>query len=82
MLLDALATRVRPGGVLCYATCSLEPEENAAQVAAFLQRNPAFRREPVPGDFPRNAEGDLEALPHRDGMDGAYAARLVRTGVA
>ena len=29
-------------------------------------------------DFPRNAFGDLESLPHRDGMDGAYAARLVR----
>lgn len=82
MLLDALATRVRPGGVLCYATCSLEPEENLEQVTAFLARNPEFRREPVPGDFPLSPVGDLEALPHRDGMDGAYAARLVKTGAA
>jgi 16S rRNA (cytosine967-C5)-methyltransferase len=82
MLLDALATRVRPGGVLCYATCSLEPEENAGQIAAFLSRNPAFRRESISGDFPLSDAGDLEALPHRDGMDGAYAARLVRTGAA
>jgi 16S rRNA (cytosine967-C5)-methyltransferase len=82
MLIDALATRVRPGGVLTYATCSLEPEENTQQVEAFLERNPAFRREPVAGDYPLNVAGDLEVLPHRDGMDGAFAARLVRTGVA
>lgn len=78
LLLDALATRVRPGGVLCYATCSLEPEENAAQVDAFLIRHPEFRRQSVPGDFPLGADGDLEVLPHRDGMDGAFAARMVR----
>lgn len=77
-LLDALAERVPAGGVLCYATCSLEPEENTLQVEGFLRRHPAFRREAVEGDFPRNAFGDLESLPHRDGMDGAYAARLVR----
>jgi 16S rRNA (cytosine967-C5)-methyltransferase len=82
LLLDTLATRVRPGGVLCYATCSLEPEENASQVAAFLERNPAFHREPVAGNVPVNGLGDLEALPHRDGMDGAFAARMVRTATA
>jgi 16S rRNA (cytosine967-C5)-methyltransferase len=82
MLLDALASRVRPGGVLCYATCSLEPEENAVQVDAFLARNLAFQREPVAGNFPVSALGDLEALPHRDGMDGAFAARMVRTATA
>jgi 16S rRNA (cytosine967-C5)-methyltransferase len=82
LLLDAAADRVRPGGVLCYATCSLEPEENAAQVDAFLARHPAYRREPVSGEFPVNAAGDLEVLPHRDGMDGAYAARLVKSGAA
>lgn len=77
-LLDAVATRVRPGGVLTYATCSLEPEENALQVDAFLERHPTFRREPVAADVPLNGAGDLELLPQRDGMDGAYAARLVR----
>ncbi len=77
-LIDALATRVRPGGVLCYATCSLEPEENKLQVDAFLERNKGFRREPLEGDYPLDADGDLELLPQRDGMDGAYAARLVR----
>ncbi len=81
-LLDAAAARLNPGGVLCYSTCSLEPEENEMQIDAFLNRHPAFRRAPsdsVPGQLLTPA-GDLVILPHRDGMDGAYAARLVRTG--
>ena len=78
-LLDAVADRVRPGGVLCYATCSLEPEEDEDQVDAFLTRNPTFSRVPPTGFAPLlTTAGDLRTLPHRDGMDGAYAARLVR----
>lgn len=81
-LLNAAADRVLPGGVLCYATCSLEPEEDEAQVDAFLARHLVFRRVPPEG-FPAELlteAGDLLILPHRDGMDGAYAARLVRRG--
>ena len=81
-LLESAAAVVAPGGLLIYATCSLEPEENARQVDAFLERHPEFRREP-PGDFPSSllsAAGDLTIHPHRHRMDGAYAARLRRTG--
>ncbi|MDH4131954.1 MAG: MFS transporter [Gemmatimonadota bacterium] len=77
-MLDAAASVVRPGGWLVYATCSLEPEENEAQVTAFLDRRPAFRRDPPTG-FPAellSAAGDLALLPQRHGMDGAFAARL------
>lgn len=79
-LLDAAADRVAPGGVLCYATCSLEPEEGAAQVEAFLARRPDFMRSPTTAVAPelRSPAGDLEVLPQRHGMDGAFAARLVR----
>jgi 16S rRNA (cytosine967-C5)-methyltransferase len=79
-LLDSAADRVAPGGVLCYATCSLEPEEDALQVDAFLLRRPDYSRAPsgaVPAELLSSA-GDLEVLPHRHGMDGAFAARLVR----
>ena len=80
-LLDAAADRVARGGVLCYATCSLEPEEDALQVDAFLDRRPDFQRAPttaVPAEL-LSSTGDLEVLPQRHGMDGAFAARLVRT---
>ncbi|MGE0555107.1 MAG: transcription antitermination factor NusB [Gemmatimonadales bacterium] len=78
--LDALADLVVPGGLLLFATCSLEPEENAEQVERFLARDPRFRRDPpstVPSRF-LTSVGDLMILPHRDSMDGAYAARLRR----
>jgi 16S rRNA (cytosine967-C5)-methyltransferase len=58
---------VKSGGVLVYSTCSLEPEENAGVVEAFLKDQPAFTLD---------ESGDV--LPMRDGFDGAYAARLVR----
>jgi 16S rRNA (cytosine967-C5)-methyltransferase len=80
LLLDAAAERIAPGGVLCYATCSLEPEENEMQVHAFLERHPEFRRKP-PTAFPQTlltSDGDLLTLPQRDRIDGAFAARLVR----
>jgi 16S rRNA (cytosine967-C5)-methyltransferase len=81
-LLDAAARLVRPGGVLVYATCSLEREENTDQVEAFLQRHDDFRRAPVAGAVPPQlvtVAGDLEALPQRHAIDGVYAARLVRS---
>jgi 16S rRNA (cytosine967-C5)-methyltransferase len=84
-LLRALAGVVRPGGMLVFATCSLEPEENELQVEAFLAADPRFQRErppasAIPGEL-LTAAGDLTLLPHRHGTDGAYAARLRRVGV-
>ena len=79
-LLDAASEAVRPGGLLVYATCSLEPEENEQQVDRFLERHPVFHREPAEG-FPAallSAKGDLMILPHRHAMDGGFAARLRR----
>ena len=79
-LLAALADRVLPGGLLLYATCSLESEENDAQIDAFLSSHPEFRRDPgggVPAEL-LDARGDLVILPQHHGMDGAYAVRLRR----
>ena len=93
-LLAAAAAMVAPGGTLLYCTCSLEPEEGEQQVAQFLDENAAFTRKPIAaGDVGGVAEwvtalGDLRTLPSqmpmeapfKSGMDGFYAARLVRAG--
>ncbi len=83
-LLQAAAPLVRPGGLLIYATCSLEPEENENVVESFLKRNPEFARSrPAESAVPAElltAAGDLQSLPQRHGIDGAYASRLLRGG--
>jgi 16S rRNA (cytosine967-C5)-methyltransferase len=79
---------VGPGSLLVFAVCSLEPEEGTEQIAHFLRRHPEFRRAPIAATelFGSaeliNGDGDLRTLPchweERGGMDGFYAARLVR----
>jgi 16S rRNA (cytosine967-C5)-methyltransferase len=80
-LLDAAATLVRPGGLLVYSTCSLEPEENDQAVDLFLATHPQFTLEP-PAQASLPAEvldaGRLRVLPQRHGTDGAFAVRLRR----
>ena len=56
---------LKPGGVLVYSTCSLEPEENEQAVEAFTRRHPAFRL------TTRRA-----LTPWADGVDGAFVAAL------
>jgi 16S rRNA (cytosine967-C5)-methyltransferase len=86
MLANAAAL-VRPGGVLVYSTCSLEPEEARGQLDAFLARTPSFRHLPIaapdidaePGWI---AAGDVRTLPfhlgEEGGLDGFYISRLQR----
>ncbi len=67
-LLDHAAELLDEGGVLLYATCSIEPEENTLQIEAFLQRHPDFIADPeglhltLPGEYP--------------GFDGGFCQRL------
>ncbi|MBX3511487.1 MAG: methyltransferase domain-containing protein [Hyphomonadaceae bacterium] len=85
-LINAAAGLLKPGGTLVYAVCSLEPEEGPAVVSLALSQG--WRRKPLgAGDIPGAApfitsEGDLRTLPAHwpeiGGLDGFYAARLVR----
>jgi 16S rRNA (cytosine967-C5)-methyltransferase len=87
-LLAAAGEMVEPGGTLVYCTCSLERDEGPAQIARFLERGAPFRRRPVvPAEIGEltdllTPDGDLRTLPSHlseiDGIDGFYAARLVR----
>ena len=85
-LLEAMAGRVAPGGLLAYVVCTFWPPETTEQVAAFLALHPEFERVGPPRvdglswDGCVNAEGDLVLLPHRHNTDGFYVARLRRKG--
>ena len=92
-LLQRAAALLKSGGTLVYCTCSLEPEEGEQAIAAFLAAEPSLRRAPIDaGEVAGlteivSAEGDLRTLPchlprqepRLGGLDGFYAARLVKS---
>ena len=77
-ILESASQCVKPGGVLVYSTCTLNDDENSRIVTEFLKKHPEFHVEnaveklAVPGH-----EGPfIQLLPHRDGMDGFFIARM------
>lgn len=91
-LLQKGVSLLKPGGTLVYCTCSLEPEEGEQAVAALLEADSGVKRKPVESGEVAGLselitpEGDVRTLPchlsHADprlaGLDGFYAARLVK----
>lgn len=73
-----------PGGRIVYAVCSLEPEEGTERVAEILRSHPDLKgidaRTVLPRDLHRlvDRDGSLATLPHRDDLDGFFAAVLER----
>lgn len=66
-ILNACSAYVKIGGTLVYASCTISPDENEVQIRRFLEEKPNFQL-----DFER------QLLPHRDGTDGFYVARMLR----
>ncbi|SFL41590.1 16S rRNA (cytosine967-C5)-methyltransferase [Bradyrhizobium sp. NFR13] len=92
-LLHKAASILKPGGTLVYCTCSLEPEEGEQAIADLLAKDSSMRRAPADASEVAGLaeivtpEGDLRTLPshlpHADprlsGLDGFYAARLIKS---
>ncbi|HUE44904.1 MAG TPA: transcription antitermination factor NusB [Aestuariivirgaceae bacterium] len=82
-MLDNALGLVRPGGLVVYCTCSLEPEEGVGQITSLLERIPGVSRVPIaPAEIGGAGQlitpaGDLRTLPSH-GLDGFFAARLRR----
>ena len=89
-LLASAMEMVKPGGSLVFCTCSLQPEEGEDRIDALLASNPSAERSPIRAEeLPGLADaitqaGDLRSFPfhlsERGGLDGFFAARLIRRG--
>lgn len=81
--IDRVSAWVKPGGVIVYAVCSIEPEETDDVIGDFLQRHPEFELDRIGGDLKGKrfdsiySEGILKTHYGDDDMDAFYAARLV-----
>ncbi|GAA0135758.1 16S rRNA (cytosine(967)-C(5))-methyltransferase RsmB [Paenibacillus sp. YSY-4.3] len=92
-LLDRVSSLLKPGGVLVYSTCTIEPGENEEMVRQFLDRHPEYELAPemtewqrlVPKSVSNNRESGinreaigLQILPQHYHSDGFYIARLTK----
>jgi len=84
LFLDNLAHLVKPLGVLVYAVCSMEPEENESVIKDFLNNHAQFAIEKRPAGLPFDAcslvtgNGYLKTFPHLSNMDGFFSVCMKR----
>jgi 16S rRNA (cytosine967-C5)-methyltransferase len=84
-LLESAAKLLTPGGILVYATCSTEPEENDQVIDKFLAQNHTFQVANCKDALPDAASilvdptGFFKTLPGQQGMDGFFAAKLLKS---
>lgn len=78
-VLDAAWRCLKPGGRLLYATCSILPEENSQQIAAFLARHTDARERPIEASWGQAMTHGRQILPGESAMDGFYYALLLKS---
>ena len=83
-ILSNCAGLLKPGGVLVYATCTTEPEENEAVIDDFIARSPEFFLDdprphlPAPAVRLVDGRGFFRTFPEESALDGFFGARLVK----
>ena len=80
-LLESAAKALRVNGVIVYATCTIELEENDRVIEQFLSRHPEFELQSlidvVPAQY-LDGKYFVRTFPHKHRMDGSFAAKLVK----
>ncbi|AGH80081.1 sun protein [Psychromonas sp. CNPT3] len=74
-ILNALWDKLKAGGILLYATCSILPDENDLQIKAFLETHADAKLVPLSKQYASTTVG-RQLLPNDDTMDGFYYAKL------
>jgi len=80
-LLENAAKMIKDGGAIVYSTCSTEQEENMDIVNDFIEKHPEFKIDDASKYVDKslvNEFGCVETFPHRHGIDGSFAARLIK----
>ncbi len=80
-LLKKGASMLKAGGVLVYSTCTIEPEENFEIIKKFISENSNFKLADASEMFSKelvDENGCIQTYPHIHGVDGSFAAKLIR----
>jgi 16S rRNA (cytosine967-C5)-methyltransferase len=84
-MLENAAAIVRPRGVIVYSVCSIAPAEGEGVIDQFLARHAEFEIDARPPNYDEmkdilDARGFMKTRPDIGGLDGFFAARLIRSG--
>lgn len=84
-ILESAAKALKPGGVLVYSTCTIQPRENQELVEAFVQSHAEYAFDEIARFLPASLAGSatggyVQLLPHIHGTDGFFIARMRKQG--
>ena len=77
-ILNALWEKLKPGGILLYATCSILPDENELQIKSFLKNKSDASLISLSDQY-HNVDHGRQLLPNEAAMDGFYYAKLQKS---